>query len=102
MNHCDQTWEHYFSLATASLHDSGVTTGFYNSVALFFTGVNVLRPHSPLRSLLLCHKTNMLSATLLRVNINTPANGLRVSLGSAACGGEKVGDNFSTPTVAST
>lgn len=31
--------EHYFSLRTASLLDSGVTTGFYNSVALFTNGL---------------------------------------------------------------
>lgn len=38
-------------------------------------GVNVLRPHGHLRSLLLCRKTNMLGAPLVRVNINTPVAG---------------------------
>lgn len=101
---CDHQ-EHYFSLRRASLLDSGVTTGFYNPVAFFSLtgwGVNVPRPHSPPRSLLLCHKTNMLGATPLWVNINTPANGLRVSQGSAACGGGKGGDNSSPPTASPT
>lgn len=86
------------------LHDSGKRKGFYSPVAFFLMGlgVNVLRPHSLLRSLLLCHKINMLGVTLVRVNINTPATGLGVSQGSAACGGGKDGDYSSTLTAAPT
>ncbi len=78
--------------------------GLYSSVASFLMGlgVNVLRPHSLLRSLLLCHKINMQGATLVRVNINTPAAGPGVSQGSAACGGGKDGDYSSTLTAAPT
>lgn len=65
-------------------------------------GVNVLSLHSLLRSLLLCRKINMLDVTLVRVNINTPATGLGVSQGSAACGGGKDGDYSSTLTAAPT
>lgn len=65
-------------------------------------GVNVLRPHSLLMSLLLCHKINTLGATLVRVNINTPAASLGVSPGSAACGGGKDRDYSSTMTDAPT
>lgn len=86
------------------LCDSGIRQGFYSPVALFLMGlgVNVLRPHSLMRSLLLCHKINMLGATLVRVNINTPATGLGVSQGSAACGGGKDGDYSSTLTASPT
>lgn len=68
------------------------------SLAVYFLmrlGVNVLRPHSPVRSILLCHKTNLLDLTLVRVNINTPAAGPQVSQGSAACGGGESG-NYSS------
>lgn len=86
------------------LRDSGIRKGFRSPVALFLMGlgVNVLRPHSLIRSLLLCHKINMLDVTPVRVNINTPATGLGVSQGSAACGGGKDRDYSSTLTASPT
>lgn len=74
---------------------------FYCSATYFLMclRVSMLSPASRLRSLLLCHKTNLLGPTLVRVNINTPATSPQVSQGSAACGGEKAGNDSSTTTV---
>lgn len=91
MNRCDQTWEvsgghpapDLVCVPLGALFQScnPITPRFRRNNGLlqlgspFYwrVGVNALRPNSPLRSLLLCHKTNMLGATLLRVNINTPS-----------------------------
>lgn len=55
------------------LHDSGPLQ--LSSLLSNGFGGQCAGPHSLLWSLLLCHKINMLGATLVRVNINTPAAG---------------------------